>query len=76
MGHLPFSRAGFPNADEARFLAALGMRQRKRGEHLGKGLKAHFVISYHRHMDTIAGLQHPIRIAKIQPVVTGFSVVT
>ena len=45
--------------------------KRKHGEylkHMGKGLKAHFVIPYHRHVETIAGLQHPIRIAKIQPM--------
>ena len=44
---------------------------RKRSEHLkhpGKGLKPHFAIPYHRHVETIAGLQHPIRIAKIQPM--------
>lgn len=35
---------------------------------MGKGLKAHFVIPYHRHVETIVGLQHPIRIAKIQPM--------
>jgi len=70
MGHLPFFSAGFPKADDARLLVALGMRQRKHSEHLkhlGKGLKPHFVIPYHRHVETIAELQHPIRIAKIQP---------